>query len=164
MQFPEHTKESYIAAARMGAGILECDVTFTKDKELVCRHAQCDLHQTTDILLTPLAAKCREPFTPASDGKSANAKCCTSDITLAEFRTLKGKMDGFDQTATTVEQYVRGGTAGWRTTLYESRGTLMTHRESIELFKKLDAKMTPELKAPEVTMPFDGFTQEDYAR
>lgn len=32
MQFPEHTKESYVAAARMGAGILDCDVTFTKDK------------------------------------------------------------------------------------------------------------------------------------
>ena len=38
LQFPEHTSESYQAAARMGAGILECDVTFTKDKELVCRH------------------------------------------------------------------------------------------------------------------------------
>jgi hypothetical protein len=32
MQFPEHTKESYMAAAKMGAGIVECDVTFTKDK------------------------------------------------------------------------------------------------------------------------------------
>jgi len=31
LQFPEHTKESYEAAARMGAGIIECDVTFTKD-------------------------------------------------------------------------------------------------------------------------------------
>ena len=40
LQFPEHTVESNRAAARMGAGILECDVTFTKDKELVCRHAQ----------------------------------------------------------------------------------------------------------------------------
>lgn len=30
LQFPEHTKESYEAAARMGAGIVECDVTFTK--------------------------------------------------------------------------------------------------------------------------------------
>jgi glycerophosphoryl diester phosphodiesterase len=39
LQFPEHTKESYEAAARMGAGIVECDVTFTKDKQLVCRHA-----------------------------------------------------------------------------------------------------------------------------
>lgn len=40
MQFPEHTVESYTAGALMGAGILECDVTFTKDLELVCRHSQ----------------------------------------------------------------------------------------------------------------------------
>ncbi len=40
LQFAEHTKQSYEAAARMGAGIVECDVTFTKDKELVCRHSQ----------------------------------------------------------------------------------------------------------------------------
>ena len=66
LQFPEHTKESYEAAARMGAGIVECDVTFTKDKELVCRHAQNDLHTTTNILATPLAAKCIKPFTPAT--------------------------------------------------------------------------------------------------
>ena len=26
-------------------------VTFTKDRELVCRHAQCDLHTTTNILV-----------------------------------------------------------------------------------------------------------------
>ena len=62
LQFPEHTKESYEAAARMGAGIVECDVTFTKDKELVCRHSQCDLHTTTNILDTPLAAKCTQAF------------------------------------------------------------------------------------------------------
>ena len=53
MMFPEHTKESYVAAAKMGAGILECDVTFTKDRELVCRHSQCDLHTTTNILAVP---------------------------------------------------------------------------------------------------------------
>jgi Glycerophosphoryl diester phosphodiesterase family len=47
LQFPEHTRESYVAAARLGAGILECDVTFTEDLELVCRHSQCDLHTTT---------------------------------------------------------------------------------------------------------------------
>ena len=40
LQFPEHTAESYRAAAREGAGIIECDVTFTKDKKLVCRHSQ----------------------------------------------------------------------------------------------------------------------------
>ena len=57
LMFPEHTQESYEAAAKMGAGVLECDVTFTKDKELVCRHAQNDLHTSTNMLLTPLAAK-----------------------------------------------------------------------------------------------------------
>ena len=60
------TPRVYRAAARMGAGILEQDVTFTQDEQLVCRHSQCDLHTTTNILAVPeLAAKCRQPFTPA---------------------------------------------------------------------------------------------------
>ncbi|CAK4364067.1 unnamed protein product, partial [Aphanomyces euteiches] len=42
LQFPEHSRESAMAAARLGAGTIECDVTFTKDKELVCRHGQDD--------------------------------------------------------------------------------------------------------------------------
>lgn len=167
LQFPEHTKESYEAGARMGAGVLECDVTFTKDRELVCRHSQCDLHTTTNILVVPaLAAKCTQPFTPAdpATGKKASAKCCTSDITLAEFRQLRGKMDGADANARTVEEYLRG-TESWRTDLYAASGTLVTHAESIELFKRLGTKFTPELKAPEVPMPFAGdYTQEKYAQ
>jgi glycerophosphoryl diester phosphodiesterase len=171
LQFPEHTVESYTAAARMGAGIVECDVTFTKDKELVCRHAQNDLHTTTNILVTPLAAKCTKPFTPATfdaSGKQltpASAECRTSDITLAEFKTLRGKMDAFNPSARTPAEYL-GGTANWRTDLYSgpTSGTLMTHKESIELFKRLGVKMTPELKSPSVTMPFDGFTQAAYAQ
>lgn len=166
MQFPEHTRESYLAAARMGAGIIECDVTFTRDRQLVCRHSQCDLHTTTNILATPLAAKCSEPFTPANPatGQPAGAKCCASDITLAEFKTLCGKMDASNPEATTVEEYL-GGTADWRTDLYATCGTVMTHAESIELFKQLGVKMTPELKSPSVTMPFDGgYTQEMYAQ
>lgn len=166
LQFPEHTRESYEAAARMGAGILECDVTFTKDRELVCRHSQCDLHTTTNILATPLAQQCSVPFTPAVPGSDvqANARCCTSDITLAEFKTLCGKMDAFNPDATTPEAYL-GGTADWRTDLYAGCGTLMTHKESIELFKELDVKFTPELKSPGVDMPFQGdYTQQDYAQ
>ena len=73
LQFPEHTRESYEAGARMGAGILECDVTFTKDKQLVCRHAQNDLHTTTNILVTPLAKTCIKPFTPAILGPTARS-------------------------------------------------------------------------------------------
>ena len=79
LQFPEHTKESYEEAALMGAGIMECDVTFTKDKELVCRHSQCDLHTTTNILAIPeLAAKCSQPFTPADPVTGAPAAADSS--------------------------------------------------------------------------------------
>lgn len=167
LQFPEHTKESYEAAARMGAGIVECDVTFTKDKELVCRHAQNDLHTTTNILATPLAAKCTKAFTPydAEKKTSASAECRASDITLAEFKTLRGKMDAFNPMAKTVQEFM-GGTASWRTDLYSgpTSGTLMTHQDSIALFKKLGVKMTPELKSASVAMPFEGFTQEAYAQ
>lgn len=178
LQFPEHTQESYEAAARMGAGIVECDVTFTQDKELVCRHAQNDLHTTTNILATPLAAKCTKPFMPASLDANGNlltpasAECRTSDITLAEFKTLRGKMDASNPRARSVAEYL-GGTATFRTDLYAgpSSGTLMTHKESIALFKKLGVKMTPELKSASVAMPYDSdgdgvgdYTQEDYAQ
>jgi glycerophosphoryl diester phosphodiesterase len=171
--FPEHTRESYEAAARMGAGVLECDVTFTKDKQLVCRHAQNDLHTTTNILLTPLASRCVKPFTPArlaTDGTvivPASAECRTSDLTLAEFKTLSGRMDTFNPAALTPGDYLRtpplradlnAGPAG------PERGQLLSHRESIELFRSLGVMMTPELKAPAVPMPFDGWTQDRYAQ
>lgn len=163
LQFPEHTEEGYRAAAAMGAGIQECDVTFTADKELVCRHSQNDLHTTTNILATDLAGKCTKGFTPASGDQPASAECRTSDLTLAEFKSLRGKMDSANKKAETVEAYL-DGTAPWRTELYGAAGTLLTHAESIALFKDLGAKFTPELKAPKVAMPFDGFSQQDYAQ
>ncbi|NVD08597.1 glycerophosphodiester phosphodiesterase [Vibrio sp. JPW-9-11-11] len=166
MQFPEHTKESYLAAIAMGAGVLECDVTFTKDKQLVCRHSQSDLHTTTDVLAHPeLAKKCTVPFKPANPatGEDAQVECRTSDFTLAEFKTLKGKMDGANPKATTVEEYMQG-TPGWRTDLYAQTGTLMTHAESAALFKQYGVKVTPELKSAAVDMPYQGFTQQMYAQ
>lgn len=171
LQFPEHTRQSYEAGARMGAGIVECDVTFTRDKQLVCRHAQNDLHTTTNILVTPLAGKCTQPFTPAvtdAAGKvlvPASAECRTSDLTLAEFKSLRGKMDAFNPAAKTPQEFI-GGTPNFRTDLYAgpTSGELLTHKESIELFKKLGVKMTPELKAPSVAMPFNGFSQEAFAQ
>ena len=163
LMFPEHTVEGNIAAARQGAGILECDVTFTADKELVCRHAQNDLHTTTNILTSDLAETCATPFKAASDGSPARAECRTSDLTLEQFRTLTPKMDAANRAATTVEDY-QNGTAGWRTDLYANDTSLMTHAESIQLFQSLGAKFTPELKAPVVPMPMDGFSQADYAQ
>ncbi len=167
LMFPEHTREGVLAAHRMGAGIIECDVTFTKDRRLVCRHSQCDLHTTTDILARPaLAAKCAKGFEPAdpATGRKASATCCTSDLTLAEFKSLNGKMDAADPEATTLPGYMNA-TPRWRTDLYATTGTLMSHQEYIALVRSLGRKFTPELKAPQVAMPFEGtYTQDLYAQ
>ena len=164
LEFPEHTVQSNKAAALMGAGIFECDVTFTKDKQLVCRHAQNDLQGTTNILLTNLRERCTKPFIPANGSEFAVAECRTTDITLEEFKTLRGKMDGFNKNAKDIQSYM-AGTPSWRTELYSEAGsTLLTHQESIALFKQFGGKFTPELKEAVVPMPYLGFTQEQYAQ
>ncbi len=163
LQFPEHTEESYRAAARMGAGIVECDVTFTKDKELVCRHSQCDLHATTNILATPLASKCSSQPDYSSETPFSNVQCCTSDITLEEFKTLQGKMDAANENAATLDEYL-DATSAFRTDLYSGKGTVLSHAESIALFQELSVKFTPELKSPSIDMPYDGLTQQAYAQ
>lgn len=168
MQFPEHTLEAYLAAAHQGASAIECDVTFTKDKELVCRHAQDDLHFTTNILATPLAAKCTQKFQPAildTQGnivKPAQAECRTSDLTLAEFKSLKGKITWQNPKAQNIQEYMYPPFWQWRTHLFSHTGTLMSHAESIQLFKQLNKKMIPELKHPKVSMPFNDFTYDMY--
>lgn len=68
---------------------MECDITFTKDLELVCRHDQCDLHTSTDVVTIPaLNAKCTTPWSTG-----VTPKCCASDFTLAEIKSMCAKMD-----------------------------------------------------------------------
>ncbi len=160
--YPEHTRQGYLAAAAMGAGVIECDVTFTKDLALVCRHSQCDLHRTTNILQTKLARQCTSNFTPATADKAANANCCTTDITLEEFRSLCGRRDIVDAAADNVDDYLTAPTSPLVSDPVQC-GTLMTHAESIDLFDKLGTGFTPELKSAAVAMPFHGMTQQDYA-
>ena len=163
MGYPEHSREGYIAAAEQGAGVIECDVTFTKDLELVCRHSQCDLATTTNILQTPLAAKCSSPFRPASEIQPASATCCTSDITLAEFKTLCARPDRSNPSAQTLQEFL----LPLKSPVVANPlacGTVMTHAESVELIDELGKNFTPELKRPQVPMPFaPGFTQAAYA-
>jgi glycerophosphoryl diester phosphodiesterase len=144
--FPEHSDTAYRGGARMGAGIVECDTTFTKDGELVCRHSECDLHTTTNIVATGLNEQCTEPWT--GQGQNPAPKCCTSDLTLKEFKTLKAKMDASNPAATTPEDYL-GGTASWRTDLYTGHANVMSLKESIALNQELGVKHTPELKGAE---------------
>ena len=169
LQFPEHTQESYTAAARQGAGIVECDVTFTRDGKFVCRHAENDLHTTTNILATPLASTCIKPFTAAVMGSNgavvtpASAECRASALTRDEFKTLRGKMDASNPAARNVSEFL-GGTASWRTDLYTGRGTLLTFAESLALNRSLGVKHTPELKGGDATTIASVFgSQKNYA-
>lgn len=167
-KYPEHTREGYVAAANSGAGIVECDVTFTKDGVLVCRHSQCDLKSTSNILRTPLARKCSVPPDLSSNTPFSDVKCCTSDITVSEFKSLKGRFDKVSKNARTIDEYLSlKGTPHEKAIV--TSGELMTHAESIELFKSLGVKMIPELKVAQVPMPFklaDGseFSQNQYAQ
>ena len=61
-----------------------------------------------------------------------NVQCCTSDLTLAEFRTLRAKRDGANSAAATLDEYL-AGTPGWTTDEAVDYGTLLTHAESITL-------------------------------
>ncbi|KAK3059004.1 hypothetical protein LTR09_000570 [Extremus antarcticus] len=171
LMFPEHTKQGYIAAARMGAGIIECDVSFTSDRELVCRHSNCDLHYTTNILAKPeLAAKCTSPFVPYNPetGEEASAECCTSDITLAEFKSLCGEMEATTYNALNTSEYMGriGSTPDWRTNMYAySCADTVSLKEYISLVDSMGLDFTAEAKEPEVPMPFQGdYTQNDFVQ
>lgn len=109
-QFPEHSDVAYRAGARMGAGIVECDVTFIQDGELVRRHSECDLATTTNIVATPLNDHCTVPWTGPADAGYPAPVCYTSDLTLPEFKSLEAKMDASNPNATTPEGFL-GGTA-----------------------------------------------------
>ena len=164
LHLPEHTEQGYREAARQGAGFIECDVTFTADRELVCRHSQCDLHTTTDILATPLANKCSVPPRWNSSRPFKNVRCCTSDLTLAEFRSLRGKRDGGNRRARNVDEFL-AGTPAWQSDPNVDFGTLMTHRESVRLFDELGVNMIPELKQAQVRLPFEGdYTRKDFVQ
>lgn len=74
----------------------ECDTAVTKDFRPVCRHSQCDLHTTTDVLWRPeLASKCSVPFRPAKIAgngtvlEPAIALCCTFDFSAVEFGEVR---------------------------------------------------------------------------
>lgn len=130
-------------------------MSFTSDRELVCRHSNCDLHYTTNILAHPdLAAKCTEPFTPANpeNGTDASAKCCTSDITLAEFKSLCAEMEATTFNAMTVNESTPyfgriGVTPDCRTNMYAySCAETMSLKDQIELVESYGLNFTAEAK------------------
>ena len=163
MGYPEHSKEGYLAAIEMGAGLIECDAVLTKDKELVCRHSECDLHRTTNMLQTELSSQCEAPFESWRPGQSASAKCCTSDLTLKQFKSLCARSDYVDDRATTVDDYLRNKRPLEGKESIQC-GTLQTHRESVRLISSHDRKHIPELKRMDPqTLRSLNLTVEQYA-
>ena len=152
--FPEHTREGYLAAVRQGAGFVECDAVPTADGALVCRHSDRDLAETTNLLNTPLAAKCRKPFR-----RGRKPDCRTTDLSLAEFLTLEGWPEGRNESARKPADYYRAAPA-WRTLAY-SPGTVMSHRQYVELLKPTGVNFIPELK--KAALP-PGLNLEAYRR
>jgi len=55
----------------------------------------------------------------------ASAECRTSELTVREFRSLRGKMDSFNPAARTPQEF-QGGVPSWRTEVNTGRGTMMT--------------------------------------
>ncbi|WP_295578458.1 hypothetical protein [uncultured Lamprocystis sp.] len=113
----------------------------------------------------------RQCISGQEPGYCRGAKVFASD---PHIRTLTGKMDASNPRAKTPAEYL-GGTASFRTDLFAgpSSGTLITHKDSIALFKNLGVKITPELQSPSVPMPYDSdgdddgvgeYTQENYAQ
>ena len=97
-------------------------MTFTANKELVCRHAKNDLLTTTDIVSSRLASKFFPPFSPASGDATAVTACQASELTGAEYLTLKPKMDASSTTVSTAEIYLS------RITDYRTDLHVMTHK------------------------------------
>ncbi|WP_456410653.1 glycerophosphodiester phosphodiesterase family protein, partial [Oceanithermus sp.] len=152
--FPEHTREGYLAAVRQGAGFVERDAVPTKDSALICRHSEGDLAKTTNVLATPLAAKCRKGFRP---GKKADFR--TTNLTLAEFLSLEGWPGGSDKDARKPEGCYRAVPA-WRTLAY-APGTVVSHRGYTELLLPMGVNFIPELK--DASLP-SGLSLDEYRR
>lgn len=78
------------------------------------RRDECSLHVDTNILLTPLAEKCSEPFSrfnATGRGEPASARCCASALSLRDFKSLCGKRATWLPTARSVERAVSFGGA-----------------------------------------------------
>lgn len=81
---PEHTIESYVLAARLGADSLEPDLVMTADGELICRH-EAELSRTTDVASRPEFAALRT--VKCIDGHQVTG-WFAEDFSLTQIKTL----------------------------------------------------------------------------
>ncbi|MGW2515126.1 glycerophosphodiester phosphodiesterase family protein [Streptomyces scopuliridis] len=131
---PEHTLDSYVLAARMGADYIEPDLVSTKDHVLVARHEN-EIGATTDVEDHPEFAD--RKTTKVIDGVTISG-WFTEDFTLAELKTLRA-----EERLPEVRQH---------NTLYNGRYKILTFQEIIDLRDRLSRELhrkvglLPELK------------------
>ena len=82
---------------------------------------------------------------------------------MAQFLSLCGRRDVVNPDATSVDEYLINPPTPVNDRP-SSCGTLMTHSQSIKLIDRLGANFTPELKAAEVDLPFNGVSSRDELR
>ena len=84
---------------------------------------------------------------------------------MAEFKTLCARPDRSNPSAQNPSsEFLLPLAVPGSEPIPSPAAPLMTHAESIELIDQLGKNFTPELKRPEVPMPFaPGFTQAAYA-
>lgn len=90
---PEHTLEAYRRAIELGADFIEPDVVATKDGELVVRHEP-NITATTDV--SQRAEFASRKTTRLVDGVPETG-WFTTDLTLAELKTLRAKQPMADR-------------------------------------------------------------------
>ena len=155
----------------MGAGIVECDVTFTTNGDFVCRHADNDLAFTTNILRHYARFEMRQAVHSGSPGFQWK-RDHPGERRMPHDRSHAGRIQEPDR----QDGGVQSGCAYTRRSFWAARlpgaptytpgvARLMTLRESIELNEKNGVKHTPELKAADPASIARVFgSQEIYAR
>ena len=130
----------------MGAGIVECDVTFTKDGQLVCRHAECDLHTTTNIVATPLNKP--SATVPWTRGRRAgpSPEVLHQRPDPGRVQDAPGKMDASNPGRHDAGRLPRRHAELAHRPLHRPRHADDAASESIELNQENGVKHTPELK------------------
>ncbi len=142
--YPEESLEGVLAAAAFGAFGVECDAVPTQDGALVCRHAASDLAETTNVLVTPWAKTCAEPFRPAGPFTRARARCRTLDLPLKAFLSLEAWPEGKNDRARRPEDYYRA--ARYPAALFEAPAHTLDHAGFVRVLRPLKVAYFPELK------------------
>ena len=144
--YPEHTALAYHKAFDQGADYIECDVTVTKDLQLVCSHEPWILNMTNVVCNFPGEKICGPPHENFNDRLNTynmddhdpdfawndhgyHTDYFTYDFTLEELKTLRRK------------QFYE-----FRDPMYNWKFSFVTFQEYMDMARNLGFGIYPEIK------------------